>query len=231
MRELTDFPWTDDDLQRALELRDKGGKTYSEIAQILGGGLTRNAVIGKLKRADAKAGRLKRASKSGTGKHLAGAAAVEEARRRSERARAAVADREVRGGVAASRDPSLGGFTRAQVAGISSRMPGLKLGRGHESAGPIDADSRVLKSRIWEPLPGAVPVSLMELAPLGCKWPVGDPMLPGAMFCGLHRITGDERYCAVHAEAARGSEQPPIAIRATARHPRRANPDYLEAAE
>ena len=46
----------------------------------------------------------------------------------------------------------------------------------------------------FQPLPGApAPVSLMDLAPRCCKWPVGDKPV---VFCGLHAETG--RYCEEH---------------------------------
>lgn len=50
-----------------------------------------------------------------------------------------------------------------------------------------------------EPPPQAV--TLTDLLPHHCRWPLGDPLLPGFRFCGAHRA-GSLPYCAAHAQVA-----------------------------
>ncbi len=51
------------------------------------------------------------------------------------------------------------------------------------------------------PPPEARMVSLMELKPLDCKWPIGDPALPGFGFCGA-RAFASFPYCQHHVALA-----------------------------
>lgn len=60
---------------------------------------------------------------------------------------------------------------------------------------PIDADTRFLKGRAWQPLPDTKPVSLEDLPRKGaCRWPVtaDSPFL----FCAA--AAGDATYCSTH---------------------------------
>ncbi|WP_265975581.1 GcrA family cell cycle regulator [Brucella intermedia] len=41
-------------------------------------------------------------------------------------------------------------------------------------------------------------VTLMELRPSTCKWPIGDPLSPGFRFCGARTENGSP-YCGYHA--------------------------------
>lgn len=48
--------------------------------------------------------------------------------------------------------------------------------------------------------------SLLELTSKTCKWPVGNPSMPGFFFCGADPVEG-KSYCACH--AARAYQKPP----------------------
>jgi GcrA cell cycle regulator len=48
--------------------------------------------------------------------------------------------------------------------------------------------------------------SLLELTSKTCKWPVGNPSMPGFFFCGAEPVEG-KPYCACH--AARAYQKPP----------------------
>jgi GcrA cell cycle regulator len=50
----------------------------------------------------------------------------------------------------------------------------------------------------WQPLHGLDPVAITELGPHDCRWPLGDPLLPGFGFCGLPQAGEHTRYCDVH---------------------------------
>ena len=52
-------------------------------------------------------------------------------------------------------------------------------------------------SRAYEPLPGTVPVSLLDLPRRCCKWPIGDPVL----FCAVP--TDGRNYCTEHHKRSR----------------------------
>lgn len=58
------------------------------------------------------------------------------------------------------------------------------------------APSVAIPSDRWAPLAGSVPVTLMDLKPQHCRWPVGNHM-----FCGQRsedNTYGRIRYCATH---------------------------------
>jgi GcrA cell cycle regulator len=50
-------------------------------------------------------------------------------------------------------------------------------------------------------------VSLMDLEPWHCRWPVGDPHHPSFGFCGARKQFGSS-YCAVHHETASNGKTP-----------------------
>lgn len=66
---------------------------------------------------------------------------------------------------------------------------------------PKPAELRVLKGAAWEPVPGSSPVSLIDLEPGMCKWPIGHDS--PYRFCGL--ASGEGSYCEHHASMSRRS--------------------------
>lgn len=62
-----------------------------------------------------------------------------------------------------------------------------------------DTPDPVLKSRVWEPLPGTDPVPLLSAGAHMCRWPIGDPQSPDFGFCGRKAA---ETYCVDHAPIA-----------------------------
>lgn len=156
------------------------GKSGTEIAKIFGGSATRNAVIAKANRLglplrdDAtKALNRSRSQKHRHGGATAGPAKVEP------RAQARVF-----------------GETRVKpaliVAGngaVIEKPPGLE-----PKTPPVPALA-------WAPLPGVAPVSILDLGPHTCRWPLD---LSGAdlpMFCGALPIGGV--YCLSHGRLSR----------------------------
>lgn len=53
------------------------------------------------------------------------------------------------------------------------------------------ADGKWLRSDVWKPLPGNLPIHLLDLTQHTCRWPVGD------LFCGHHTLEG-KVYCDFH---------------------------------
>lgn len=51
--------------------------------------------------------------------------------------------------------------------------------------------------------PGLSPAvaAILALGPRSCRWPIGDPRVPGFRFCCAPRLVGSP-YCAVHAVAS-----------------------------
>ena len=152
--------WTDDRVSRLAKLWAEG-LSASQIAADLGG-VTRNAVIGKVHRLGLS-GRAKPAGKSNGGA------------RRKPAART-------------------GGYSRPRA---TTRTVGNTVVK-------IDGDQEV----IYAPKPVedvVVPISrkltLMQLTETTCKWPTGDPTMPGFSFCG-HPNKDDKPYCQYHNKLA-----------------------------
>ncbi len=156
--------WTDDRVARLSKLWAEG-LSASQIAADLGG-VTRNAVIGKVHRLGLS-GRVKPASGGGS-----------KPRRKPSTPRA----KYVRNG-----SRIVGG---ARTVGATA----LKTGPDGEVA---------LRERPVEDI--VVPISrqlnLMQLTDTTCKWPTGDPTMPGFSFCG-HKSADDKPYCEFHSKLA-----------------------------
>lgn len=156
--------WTDDRVAQLSKLW-ADGLSASQIAAELGG-VTRNAVIGKVHRLGLS-GRAK-SSSSGASKP-----------RRKPSA------------------PRTGGYSRTTRSGGGPRTIGA-------TALKMDADLDVLLDA--KPVEDVVvPISrkleLLQLTEATCKWPTGDPTLPGFSFCG-HQTADDKPYCGYHSKVA-----------------------------
>ena len=159
--------WTDERVARLAKLWAEG-LSASQIAADLGG-VTRNAVIGKVHRLGLS-GRAKPAGKSNA------------ASRRKPAARPA-------SGGAGGRSHSR---TRQTTRTVGNTV--IK----------VDFEEEVA----FEPKPVedlVAPVSrqlgLLQLTESTCKWPSGDPTMPGFSFCG-HQTNDDKPYCEYHNKVA-----------------------------
>ncbi|MDD9909092.1 MAG: GcrA cell cycle regulator [Ahrensia sp.] len=173
--------WTDERVARLIKLW-KEGLSASQIAKDLGD-VTRNAVIGKLHRMG-HSGRDKPAAKSG---------GVAPRRKTS----------------SATRSKSVGGgsatYARAASARTTTQTVGnaaLKMELDAEAEVEIEIEERRVEDVV---VPISLKLSLMELTENTCKWPTGDPTLPGFSFCG-QKSEEDKPYCAFHSKQA---YQPP----------------------
>ncbi len=160
--------WTEDRVARLAKLW-ADGLSASQIANDLGG-VTRNAVIGKVHRLGLS-GRAKPAGKSSNG-----------GRRKAASPRAG--------------------------SGNGSSRPQRSTPRS--AAGPTARPSEIVVAYKPKPIedipaPASLKLTLLELTDTTCKWPTGDPTMPGFSFCG-HRSDEEKPYCAFHSKLA---YQPP----------------------
>ena len=175
--------WTDERVALLKKLWMEG-LSASQIAAELSGGVTRNAVIGKVHRlklsARAKpasvapraktprpsAPRRPSAPSSGTSRGTASAAASAVSQRRSHSA------------------PTMGATA-------------LKIETDYETEQVVETTAKVAELFI----PVEERISLLQLTEKTCKWPIGDPLTPDFYFCGQHSNEG-KPYCEFHSRRA-----------------------------
>jgi hypothetical protein len=56
------------------------------------------------------------------------------------------------------------------------------------------------KPAAWQPLPGAVPIALLDLTSKTCAWPVGEASGAAQLFCGC--AVSRRGFCVDHAARA-----------------------------
>lgn len=168
--------WTDERVELLKKLWLEG-LSASQIAGVLGEGVTRNAVIGKVHRLKLS-GRAKPASSA-------------------PRARSTPRPgRRVSPPSSAGRS-SLGGISR-QRAMTSAPMHGataLKIAEEFVTEAYVAPQAAELF------IPKEQRLSLLQLNEHTCKWPIGDPLSPEFYFCGQHANEG-KPYCEFHARRA-----------------------------
>lgn len=157
--------WTDERIDELRKLWAEG-LSASQIATRLGG-VTRNAVIGKIHRLGLS-GRVK------TPKPRPAAP------RRPSSARSAAPIKS---------PPRVMAVGSAAVKVVERDAPAPEL------------EPAVLVQPVAEIVPFGGGVSLLELTPSSCRWPVGDPADEDLKFCGAQCAQGDV-YCRGHAEVA-----------------------------
>ena len=173
--------WTDERVAQLTKLW-ADGLSASQIAKELGG-VTRNAVIGKVHRIGlpGRAKSTKPATTTVTGTSTQAGAASK----------------------AASR-PATGGRVRTTTtvhatAGATMGNAALKM----EAVEEVEAEAAPQVQRDADDV--VVPISrkltLLDLSESTCKWPTGDPTRPGFSFCG-HGTKEGTPYCEYHAKVA-----------------------------
>ena len=176
--------WTDErvDLLSRLWLE---GKSASQIAGLLGGGLTRNAVIGKVHRLGL-AGRVK--ANAATPKPAeTGADAMEAA----ETATCVASVRRAAPRVSVTMSPSAPASAIARTIGATA----LSL-----DTAPAQALKAVVASE-ENVVPLSLKVTIVELRENMCKWPIGDPSSMEFRYCGSPARAATP-YCAHHGKVA-----------------------------
>ena len=180
--------WTDERIE-TLKKMWTDGKSASQIAKELGG-VTRNAVIGKVHRlglsnrsAPAAAAPAKPAAKE---KPAEAAPAPE----KPETVEAAPVETKA--------EPEA---PVAKVAPIPPRKPIIKAGQPlppQPSANEISAEALANVKAVEKT---ARRLTLMELTERVCKWPIGDPATDDFWFCG-HPVQQGKPYCEAHVAVA-----------------------------
>jgi GcrA cell cycle regulator len=187
--------WTDERVE-TLKKMWADGQSASQIAKELGG-VTRNAVIGKVHRL----GLSNRVG--GSDKDEAGTAKPEvveavKPAARVEPARAPEAPRAapepVRPAVAAQAAPAPVTQLPARKAIIPAGQPLPPQPSANEISPEALASVREVEKK-------AKKLTLMELTERTCKWPIGDPATNDFWFCGLGTQAG-KPYCEAHVGVA-----------------------------
>ena len=171
--------WTDERVETLKRMWNEG-QSASQIAKELGG-VTRNAVIGKVHRL----GLSNRA-----GAPVKPGAEAEEPRDEP----AAVAAPEAAPAPAAPKDA-------APEAPTPMRKPIVPAGQPLPPQPSANEISPEALATVREVEKTAKRISLMELTERTCKWPIGDPATDDFWFCGL-AVQQGKPYCEAHVGVA-----------------------------
>ncbi len=189
--------WTDERVE-ILKRMWSEGQSASQIAKELGG-VTRNAVIGKVHRLGLS-NRTAGGGKATTREKPAARPAAKPAPRKSA-ARAAEkpapeAAAAQAGPASAPREPE----ARPRPA-VPARKPIVPAGQPLPPQPSANEISPEALASVREVEKGAKKLSLMELTERTCKWPIGDPATEEFWFCGLPVQQG-KPYCEAHVGVA-----------------------------
>jgi GcrA cell cycle regulator len=180
--------WTDERVE-TLKTMWGEGKSASQIAKELGG-VTRNAVIGKVHR-------LGLSNRNGGGG--SGAAAKAEPKEK------AAAPTPKPAAPKPAPEPTPQPAAAAPIPAPSAPVPFRKLivpaGQPLPPQPSINEISPEALAKVSEVEKKALRLNLMQLTERTCKWPVGDPATDDFWFCGLPSQTG-KPYCEAHVGVA-----------------------------
>ena len=174
--------WTDDRVELLKKMWGEG-QSASQIAKVLGG-VTRNAVIGKVHRL----GLSNRASGGGSTKADGKAKAAPKAEARAKpqpKTEPAI-------------KPAPANETKTTLPARKQIIPAGQPLPPQPSANEISPEAL---AKVNEVEKKAKKISLMELTERTCKWPVGDPATDDFWFCGLPVQQG-KPYCEAHVGVA-----------------------------
>ena len=166
--------WTDERVEVLKKMWGEG-KSASQIAKELGG-VTRNAVIGKVHRL----GLSNRASTS-----------------KAAPKKKTAAKKETKAAAAPKTKSAENAIVPPKATNIPPRKPIIKAGQPlppQPSANEISEEALAKAASVQKM---AKKLKLMELTEKTCKWPVGDPATGEFWFCGLDTESG-KPYCEAH---------------------------------
>lgn len=175
--------WTEERVELLKKLWLEG-LSASQIAGVLGEGVTRNAVIGK----------VHRLKLSGRAKPATSAPRVRTAPR--------PAARRVSSPASTSRSSGLGSVMKTRNT-MSSGGGGASI----QGATALKMDEQFAVEMEMAPqaqelfIPVEQRLTLLQLSEHTCKWPIGDPLTPDFYFCGQHSDDG-KPYCDFHSRRA-----------------------------
>ncbi len=178
--------WTDERVE-TLKAMWSDGKSASQIAKELGG-VTRNAVIGKVHRL-------------GLSNRIGGPERPEEDMTSPITPPATEPANEPEAEVAEAERPAAAPIRPAAKDApptVRPPKPGSQPMPPQPSASEISAEAL---ANLAEVAKKAKRLSLMQLTERTCKWPVGDPATDDFWFCGLPAVPG-KPYCETHVAVA-----------------------------
>ncbi len=184
--------WTDERVETLKKMWGEG-QSASQIAKELGG-VTRNAVIGKVHR-------LGLSNRVGSGGGAASKAAPKE--KPATTAAKAAPKATPKAKVIAS-VPAVKEVLELDENGIpisAARRAIIPAGQPLPPQPSANEISPEALAKVSEVEKGAKRISLMELTEKTCKWPVGDPATDDFWFCGLGVQQG-KPYCEAHVGVA-----------------------------
>lgn len=186
--------WNDERVEMLKKMWGEG-QSASQIAKELGG-VTRNAVIGKVHR-------LGLSNRNGSGSTAAANPSTSDAKAKPSAPKAA----EVQPPKPAPKSPTKADnkpeavsdpVPVAPISRVKAIIPAGQPLPPQPSANEIDPAALAKVSEIEKK---AKKLTLMELTERTCKWPVGDPATPDFWFCGLPVQSG-KPYCEAHVGVA-----------------------------
>ncbi|WP_237477934.1 GcrA family cell cycle regulator [Lichenibacterium dinghuense] len=178
--------WTDERVERLSALWLEG-RSASQIAIELGGGVSRNAVIGKVHRLGLS-GRAVPQPEEPAPPRIRDVLPVEVQSEPPVAVEAAPVPAEA--SAARSEPPAAAAHTVDDVASILDAAPE-----------PITVSLPVLRAAREVGVPLSDRVTILELSGSMCRWPIGDPTSAEFRFCGC-RAVGTLPYCQEHARVA-----------------------------
>jgi GcrA cell cycle regulator len=175
--------WTEERVELLKKLWLEG-LSASQIAGVLGEGVTRNAVIGK----------VHRLKLSGRAKPATSTPRVRSAPR--------PAARRVSSPSSTSRSSGLGTVMKTRNSmsaggggGAIQGATALKISEEFE----VNVEYAPQVAELFIPVEQRL--TLLQLSETTCKWPIGDPLTPDFYFCGQHSEEG-KPYCDFHSRRA-----------------------------
>jgi GcrA cell cycle regulator len=165
--------WTDERVELLKKMWSEG-QSASQIAKELGG-VTRNAVIGKVHRLGLS--------------NRAGASAPAPEKKSASKA------------APAAKKPAPKPVEKVVEVTVTPRKPIVPAGQPLPPQPSANEISPEALATVREVEKGAKRISLMELTERTCKWPIGDPATDEFWFCGL-AVQQGKPYCEAHVNVA-----------------------------
>ena len=188
----------------------KNGNSASQIANELGGGVSRNAVIGKIHRL----GLSERNNNSKDGSDYSSKTSLSNKEKKLDPIITKKDDQssdigekstvKAKTGKKRGRKPSNGNIEKGQnnidkdTTDESGSSDGALIFSGISGASELDKDALADMIELEKK---AKKLSLMELTERTCKWPIGDPATDEFWFCG-HQAENGKPYCKTHVAIA-----------------------------
>ena len=182
----TGMSWTDERVELLKKMWAEG-QSASQIAKELGG-VTRNAVIGKVHR-------LGLSNRSG------GGGASSEASKTEAKAKPAKTKAEAKPKAKPAAEPAAAPAAASRPAATPARKALIPAGQPLPPQPAAHEIRPAALAKVSEIEKKAKKLSLLELTERTCKWPVGDPATEDFWFCGLPVQSG-KPYCDAHVGVA-----------------------------